>query len=194
MAVSTGGRVLVISGPSGSGKSTICRRLVSDPRVRFSVSSTTRPMRPGEVHGHDYHFVDKERFRRHIAAGDFIEWAEVHGNLYGTPRRPMEEALAAGKVFLVEVDVQGGMRLKTLGLPGVFVFIAPPDLVALEQRLLSRGTDAPEVIQRRLGKAREEMDARDKYDLVVVNRDLDQAVADVRRAAGLDDAPGNEGP
>jgi guanylate kinase len=186
--------VLVISGPSGSGKSTICRRVVSDPRVRFSVSSTTRAMRPGEVDGRDYHFVDKERFRSHIAAGDFIEWAEVHGNLYGTPRRPMEDALAAGQVFLVEVDVQGGMRLKTLGIPGVFVFIAPPDLAALEARLLGRGTDAPEVIQRRLAKAREDMQARDKYDLVVVNRDLDRAVAEVRRAAGLDAPSGNEAP
>jgi guanylate kinase len=179
------GTMLVVSGPSGSGKSTICRRLVSDPRVEFSVSATTRAPRAGEVDGRDYRFMDKARFRSEIERGAFIEWAEVHGNLYGTPRLPMERALAAGRVFLLEIDVQGGAQLKALGLPGVYVFIAPPDLASLRQRLEQRGTDAPDVIERRMAKALEEMRARERYDHVVVNEDLDRTVAEVRRLAGL---------
>jgi guanylate kinase len=179
------GTMLVVSGPSGSGKSTICKRLLADPRVEFSVSATTRAPRAGEVDGRDYHFYDKARFRAAIERGAFIEWAEVHGNLYGTPREPMERALAAGKVFLLEVDVQGGAQLKTLGLPGVYVFIAPPDLGSLRARLEQRGTDAPEVIERRMAKAQEEMRARERYDHVVVNRDLEASVGEVRRLAGL---------
>jgi len=179
--------MLVISGPSGCGKSTICQRLLADPRVRFSISATTRPMRPGEVDGRDYVFVDKERFRRHIEHGDFIEWAEVHDNLYGTLRAPLEKALEEGLVYLVEIDVQGGTQLKALELPGVYVFIAPPDLDVLEERLIGRGTDAPDVIAKRLRKAREELLAQDKYDHIVVNDDLERAVAEVRRLVELEE-------
>lgn len=181
--------MLVVSGPSGSGKSTICKRLMADPRVEFSVSATTRSPRAGEVDGREYRFLDKARFRAEIEHGAFIEWAEVHGNLYGTPRVPMEKALAAGKVFLLEIDVQGGAQLKALGLPGIYVFIAPPDLADLRQRLAHRGTDAPEVIERRLAKAQEEMRARERYDHVIVNQDLERAVAEVRRLAGLSAEP-----
>jgi len=180
------GRMLVISGPSGSGKSTICQRLLEDERVVFSVSATTRPMRRGEVDGGDYRFVDKARFRQLIAEGAFIEWAEVHGNLYGTLRKPVEEALAAGRVCLIEIDVQGGAQLKALELPGTYVFIAPPSMEELEERLVGRGTDAPDVVERRLQKAREEMLARDRYDFVVVNDRLDDAVAEVRGLLGLE--------
>jgi len=181
------GRLLVISGPSGCGKSTICRRLLEDPDVVFSISATTRPMRAGEVEDTDYVFVDKQRFRRHIEAGDFIEWAEVHGNLYGTLRGPMEQALDEGKVYLVEIDVQGGAQLKQLELPGIYVFVAPPDMETLRERLTGRGTDAFEEIERRLQKAHEEMRARDRYDHVIVNDDLDEAVARVRRLVGFDE-------
>ena len=184
------GTMLVVSGPSGSGKSTICKRLISDPRVEFSVSATTRAPRAGEVDGRDYHFMDKARFKEEIERGAFIEWAEVHGNLYGTPRVPMERALAAGMVFLLEIDVQGGAQLKALGLPGVYVFIAPPDLASLRTRLEQRGTDSSEVIERRMAKAREEMRAQERYDHVVVNLDLELAVAEVRRLAGLDRGQG----
>lgn len=183
------GTMLVVSGPSGSGKSTICKRLLGDPRVEFSVSATTRAPRAGEVEGREYHFLDKAGFRAEIERGAFIEWAEVHGNLYGTPRVPMERALEAGKVFLLEIDVQGGAQLKALGLPGVYVFIAPPDLPSLRARLEHRGTDTPEVVERRLAKAQEEMRARERYDHVVVNADLEQAVEEVRRVAGLDAQP-----
>ena len=179
------GRMLVISGPSGCGKSTICRDLIQDERVVFSISATTRPMRKGEVDGRDYLFVDKPRFKQMIEEGAFIEWAEVHGNLYGTLRAPLEDALAEGRVFLVEIDVQGGAQLKALELEGLYVFISPPDMESLEQRLIGRGTDAPDVIERRLQKAREEMRQQDKYDFVVVNDDLAQAIAEVRHIAGL---------
>jgi guanylate kinase len=186
MSAGAEGQVLVISGPSGCGKSTICRRLLEDPRVEFSVSATTRERRPGEVDGRDYRFVDKARFREHIERGDFIEWAEVHGNLYGTLRGPMERAIAAGKVFLLEVDVQGGAQLKALGVPGLYLFVAPPDMETLKERLVGRGTDTPEAVERRLRKAQEEMLSKDKYDRVVVNDDLERAFAEVRRLAGLD--------
>ena len=190
----TAGTLLVVSGPSGSGKSTICRHLMADPRVEFSVSATTRAPRAGEVDGRDYHFMDKARFRKEIERGAFIEWAEVHGNLYGTPRAPMEGALAAGKVFLVEIDVQGGAQLKALGLPGVYVFIAPPDLATLRARLEQRGSDAPDVIERRMAKAAEEMRARERYDHVLVNHDLERTVRDVRRLAGLNDSARKNAP
>jgi guanylate kinase len=181
------GTLLVISGPSGSGKSTICRRLLEDRRVEFSISATTREPRTGEVDGRDYLFLDKARFRAEIERGAFIEWAEVHGNLYGTPRGPMEKALAAGKVFLVEIDVQGGAQLKALGLPGVYVFVAPPSMQVLRQRLERRGTDAPQVIERRLAKASEELRAQERYDHVVVNDDLESSLDEIRGLAGLAD-------
>jgi len=188
------GQLLVVSGPSGSGKSTICKRLREDPRVEFSVSATTRPPRPGEVDGRDYHFLDKARFRAEIERGAFIEWAEVHGNLYGTPRVPMEEALAAGRVFLLEIDVQGGTQLKALGLPGIYVFVAPPDMDVLRERLVQRGTDTPEVVERRMTRAHEEMRAVERYDHVVVNRELESAVAEVRRLCGLEKTAAQRGP
>jgi guanylate kinase len=184
------GRMIVISGPSGSGKTSICRRLLEDPRVQFSVSAPTRKPRAGEVDGRDYHFVTPEWFRQQIRAGNFIEHAEVHGNMYGTPRDPVDRALDEGRFYLLEIDVQGALQLKALDEPGVYVFIAPPDMEELRRRLVGRATDTPEVIERRLQKAEDEYRERAKYDHVVVNRDLDQAVAEVRRLAGLDVQPG----
>ena len=179
----------MISGPSGSGKSTICRRLIEDERVTFSVSATTRPKRTGEVDGRDYRFLSKEEFAAHVQAGDFIEYAEVHGNMYGTLRAPMDEAIAAGGVFLLEIDVQGALQLRGLDVPGLYVFISPPDLEVLRRRLVGRGTDAPEVIERRLKKAEDEMRERTKYDHVVVNDDLERALDEVRRLVGLSPEP-----
>jgi len=178
--------MLLISGPSGSGKSTICKRLLEDPRVVFSVSATTRPKRAGEVDGRDYYFLSREDFRAKAEAGEFIEFAEVYGNLYGTLRQPMNEALAAGKTYLVEIDVQGALQIKALGMEGIYVFIAPPSMEVLRERLAKRGTESPEVLERRLGKAEDEYRERGKYDHVVVNDDLDRAVVEVRHLAGLD--------
>jgi guanylate kinase len=182
----TRGRMLLISGPSGSGKSTLCKRLLEDPRVEFSVSATTRAPRPGERNGVEYHFLSKEEFRRKIAEGAFLEHAEVYGNMYGTLRAPMEAALAAGNVYLVEIDVQGALQLKALDVPGIYVFIAPPSLELLRKRLAGRGTESPEVLERRLQKAEDEYRERVKYDHVVVNDDLDRAVLEIRRLAGLE--------
>lgn len=179
------GGVLVVSGPSGCGKSTLCKRLLDDARVEFSVSATTRPMRKGEVDGRDYHFIDVARFNEHIASGDFIEYAEVHGNLYGTLRAPLEEAVEAGRVYLIEIDVQGALQLQGLGVEGVYAFIAPPSMQVLRERLEGRGTDSQEVIERRLKKAADEMNEQHRYDLVIVNDDLERALAELQAAAGL---------
>ena len=174
------GRMVVISGPSGSGKSTICKRLLEDPSVVFSVSATTRKMRPGEVDGRDYHFLSVEDFRAKVARGEFIEWAEVFGNLYGTLSKPLQDALSQGKTYLLEIDVQGALQLKALGEPGQYIFIAPPDFEELRRRLKKRNTETPEVLERRLHKAEDEYRERIKYDHVVVNDDLERAVAEVR--------------
>ncbi len=180
------GTMLVISGPSGSGKTTICKRLLEDPRVRFSVSATTRAPRPGEVDGRDYHFLSRAQFKTLMAEGAFIEHADVYGNMYGTLRKPMQEALDRGEVYLLEIDVQGALQLKTLGEPGIYVFIAPPDFDELRRRLTARKTEAPDVLERRLKKAEDEWRERNKYDYIVVNDKLDIAVAEIRRIAGLD--------
>ena len=177
--------MVLISGPSGCGKSTIIQRLLSCPEVEFSVSATTRPIREGEVDGADYHFLSQDEFRSRVESGAFIEWAEVYGNLYGTLRAPMESAIASGRVFLVEIDVQGALQLRALGEDGLFVFIAPPSFEELQKRLVGRGTEAPEVVERRLKKAEDEYRERVKYDHVVVNDDLDRAVAEVRSLAGI---------
>lgn len=182
------GRMVVISGPSGSGKSTICNRLREDPHVVFSVSATTRPKRPGEVDGRDYHFLAREEFKHRVEGGDFLEHAEVFGNMYGTLRAPMEKVLAEGNVYLLEIDVQGANQLRALGEPGVYVFIAPPDFEELRRRLASRGTETPEMLERRLHKAEDEWRERVSYDHVVTNDDLDRAVGEVRRLIGLDPA------
>jgi guanylate kinase len=182
------GRMLIISGPSGCGKSTICRELLKDDRVEFSVSVTTRPIREGEVDGRDYRFMTTDDFRELAKTGDFIEYAEVHGNMYGTLRGPMEAALAAGRVYLVEIDVQGANQLKQQGIPAIYTFIAPPSFEVLRERLVGRGTDAPDVIERRLKKAYDEYEERVKYDHVVINEDLDRAMIEVRQLAGLIDA------
>ena len=180
------GRMLLISGPSGCGKSTICRRLLEDPRVVFSVSATTRPPRAGEVDGKDYHFLTKQDFRARIEAGDFIEYADVYGNLYGTLRAPMREALAAGQVYLIEIDVQGALQLKDLEVPGTYVFVAPPSFEVLGERLAGRGTETPEILERRLRKAEDEYRERHRYDHIVINDDLDRAVGEIRCLVGLD--------
>jgi len=186
------GQMLVISGPSGSGKTSICRQLLEDPRVTFSISATTRPARPGEVDGRDYHFVSPEWFREQMRAGNFIEHAEVYGNMYGTLRAPMEEAILRGEVYLVEIDVQGALQLKALGVPGLYVFIAPPSMEELRRRLVGRKTDTSEVIERRLKKAEDELRERVKYDHVVVNDDLERSLNEVRQLAGLDADTGVE--
>ncbi len=182
----TQGNMLLISGPSGSGKSTICKRLLEDPRVVFSVSATTRTKRDGEVDGRDYYFLSVEEFNAKRASGEFLESAEVYGNLYGTLRGPMQEAIAAGSIYLVEIDVQGAMQLLAGKEEGIYIFIAPPSMEELEARLRGRGSETPESLERRLGKAEDEYRERKRYDHVIVNDNLDDAVDEVRRIVGLD--------
>ncbi|MCC7014509.1 MAG: guanylate kinase [Planctomycetes bacterium] len=178
--------MVVMSGPSGAGKSTLCKLLLDDPRVKFSVSATTRAPRAGEIDGRDYHFITPEQFKQLIREGAFIEHAEVHGNLYGTLRKPMEAALERGEVYLLEIDVQGANQLKALGEPGLYIFVAPPDFETLRKRLVGRATDKAEVIERRLKKAEDEYRERIKYDHVVINDDLESSLRRIRSLVGLE--------
>lgn len=187
--MTTPGKMVVISGPSGAGKSTVCRKILEDPRMQFSVSATTRSIREGEVDGRDYYFLDRDEFRKRIEQGDFIEYADVYGNLYGTLRAPMKEALDQGRHYLLEIDVQGALQIKEQQLPGLYIFIAPPDFEELRRRLVGRGTESPEVLERRLKKAEDEYRERVRYDHVVVNDDLEQCLAEVRQLIGLDKEP-----
>ncbi|SDF06667.1 guanylate kinase [Pseudonocardia oroxyli] len=174
------GRLMVLAGPSGVGKSSIVDRLRRElPDLHFSVSATTRAKRPGEVEGVHYHFVSREEFDRLVAAGELLEWAEVHGGLQrsGTPAEPVRRELAAGHPVLVEVDLAGARAVKEKIPDSVTVFVEPPSFEELARRLTYRGTESPEVRERRLRTAVEEMAARDEFDVVVVNDDV-QAVVD----------------
>jgi len=173
-------RLIVITAPSGAGKSTLIRRLMNeDPNLVFSVSHTTRAPRPGEVDGRDYHFVGEAEFDRLVAADGFLEWAEVHGRRYGTAREEIARLLATGKRVLLDIDVQGGLRLQSL-LSALFIFIAVDGPETLRQRLMGRATDDPEVIRRRVANATRELEAGKSWPHIVVNRHLDQAYADLR--------------
>jgi len=180
------GKMVVISGPSGAGKSTVCRRILEDERVEFSISATTRPIRPGERDGRDYYFMSADEFKRRVAAGAFIEHAHVHGNMYGTLREPMRAALAAGRLYLLEIDVQGALQMKAQEIPGLYIFISPPSFDELRRRLVGRATETPEVLERRLQKAEDEYRERIRYDHIVVNDDLELCIEEVRALMGLD--------
>jgi len=175
------GTLFVVSAPSGAGKTTLCNRLLAaDEGLRYIVSHTTRPPRPGEVNDRDYSFVDREAFRRMVEAGAFAEWAEVHGNFYGTSLERLRSALARGHDVLLDIDVQGARQIRRSGLPAVLVFILPPSLEALEARLRGRGSDDEETVRRRLRNARDEIAALPEYDYVVVNDDLETAFESLR--------------
>lgn len=176
------GQLVVLAGPSAVGKSTVVSGLRSAvPDLYFSVSMTTRAPRPGEVDGKDYFFVTPEHFQGRIDRGEMLEWADIHGGLQrsGTPAGPVQEAMDAGRPVLVEVDLAGARNIKRLLPEAQTVFLAPPSWDILVQRLTGRGTETPEVIERRLATAREELDAQGEFDVVVVNDNVDTAVATI---------------
>lgn len=175
------GILLVISAPSGTGKSTLIRKLRREfPRLAFSVSYTTRPPRPGEQDGHDYHFVDKGRFTDLRNAGELAEWAEVHGNCYGTSRPAVQGMLNQGLDVLFDIDVQGSRQLRQAFSEGAFVFLFPPSLQILEERLHARGTENEQSMSKRMVNARHELEQADFFDYWIVNNDLEAAYQDLR--------------
>jgi guanylate kinase len=172
------GRLIVVSGPSGSGKTSIVRRVVARPdlNVRLSVSATTRPPRPGEENGREYFFLSRPDFEAASARGELLEWAEVHGNLYGTPAAPVREALAAGRCEILEIDVQGGQQIIERYPATILVFVDTSSFAVLEERLRSRHTEDELSIQRRLANARREIEQGKMYHHRIINEDLDRAV------------------
>jgi guanylate kinase len=170
------GLLFAVSAPSGAGKTTLCREMaLSISHLTYSVSYTTRSARPGEVHGRDYCFVSKEEFQEKIHRNEFAEWAEVHGHLYGTHAGSIRQVLEQGVDVLLDVDGQGAAALKKLFPEGVFVYILPPSLGALRDRLYERGLDATDEIQRRLNVARREIQNLDQYSYLIVNDDFKKA-------------------
>jgi guanylate kinase len=170
------GLIMIISAPSGAGKTTLCRELLKRfPAMRESISYTTRQPRSGEVHGQDYFFVSHDEFRQMIADDAFAEWAEVHGNLYGTALKTLEEARKNGIDLVLDIDCQGARQLKEQFGGGSYIFILPPSMAELRRRLESRSSDAPEVIERRIRRAAEEIREVRWYDYIIINDQLEHA-------------------
>ena len=170
------GDLYVVSAPSGAGKTTILKAVFEELRgLAYSVSHTTRPPRPGEVHGKDYYFVTREEFQRLIDQEEFLEWAKVHSDYYGTSRKMVEEVLCEGSDVVLDIDVQGAKSLKKKAISGVYVFIAPPSMGVLERRLRARGTETEESLSIRLQNAKKELMAMGEYDYIIVNDRLEEA-------------------
>lgn len=189
------GKIIILSAPSGTGKSTIINRLIKDDGLRlgFSISATSRAPRGAEVDGKDYFFLSDEEFQRRVEAGDFVEWEEVYaGTCYGTLESEVERVTGSGHNLIMDVDVKGALSIKNrFGEEALSIFVMPPDISTLEQRLRSRATDSEETIARRLAKAEYEMGFADRFDTVVVNDELEKAIKDVdshiRMFCGLKD-------
>ena len=177
------GLLVILSSPSGAGKSTLARRLMAwDPTLRFSVSATTRTPRPGEVDGKDYYFRSRDDFAAMVADGEMLEHAEVFGNCYGSPKTPVERAMAEGRDTLFDIDWQGGQQIRNsaLGKDVVSIFVLPPSIAELDRRLRSRGQDSDEVIRGRMAKSQAEISHWAEYDYVLINDDIDRAEADLK--------------
>lgn len=177
------GSLIIVAAPSGAGKTTLVGRLLAaDPHVRLSVSFTTRAPRPGEMDGREYHFIDLARFLAMRERGEFLEWAEVHGNFYGTSRLWLEERTRAGDDVLLEIDWQGAQQVRRLFPEAVGIFIMPPSMAELERRLRGRGSDSDDVIARRLAGALGEIRHVNEFEFVIINKDLDVALSDLQAA------------
>lgn len=174
------GILIVLSGPSGTGKGTICRELLHNcPNLHYSISATTRAPRNGEVNGSNYWFIEQDKFREMINDNGFLEWAEVYGNYYGTPRASVLELLNSGKDVILEIDTQGAMQVKNKFPQGVFIYIVPPSLDELANRIHKRGTETIETIKKRLGCVRSELAYVNNYNYIVVNDEVTKAVASI---------------
>lgn len=182
------GRLFVISGPSGVGKGTIVSELTErlGDSVRLSISATTRQPREGDRDGVDYYFLSEEEFLSKVEKGEFLEYASVHGNYYGTPKPPVQAALEAGLDVILEIDVQGAMQVKENYPEGVFIFILPPSITELRARLAGRGTESEQDMERRMGMALQEIEYLDQYDYGVLNHVLETAVKDVLSIIGAE--------
>ena len=175
------GTLFVVAAPSGAGKSSLVNALLErEPTISLSISHTTRPPRPGELYGRHYYFVEREAFEQQVAEGIFLEHAEVHGNLYGTSRTRVQDLLASGRDVLLEIDWQGAAQIRRSMPDCVSVFILPPSRAELERRLRGRGSDAPDVIERRLHNSREEIAHAHTFDYILVNDVFDDALADLQ--------------
>ena len=180
----TEGKVVIFSAPSGAGKSTIIGRLLEKfPRLEFSISCTSRPPRGKEVHGREYYFLSNDEFKARAGAGEFVEWEEVHpGTCYGTLRSEVDRIWEKGSVIVFDVDVKGGVNLKkTFGASALSVFIMPPSVEELRRRLVGRGTDSAETIEKRVAKAEQEIAHAPQFDRVIVNDSLEEAVAEAEK-------------
>ncbi len=175
------GLVFVVSAPSGAGKTTLCRAVTDSlENLRHSISCTTRNPRPGEKDGRDYFFVTEEKFRNSVRAGDFAEWAEVHSHLYGTSRQALDEMVANGIDVILDIDTQGAKQIRKTYQKAIFLFILPPSLEILEERLRNRRSDDSDEIKKRMRQAREEIREYAMYDYIIVNRDFDKALNELR--------------
>lgn len=175
------GHLYIVAAPSGAGKTTLVRMLLeNDPLIRLSISTTTRSPRPGEVDGREYCFVDVPTFLERVNQGEFLEWAEVHGNYYGTSKRWIEAEMQDGRDVLLEIDWQGAQQVRKVFPDAIGIFILPPSMDALKTRLSGRGTDSAETIARRIAAAQDEMRHADEFDYVIINDDLQQALDNLR--------------
>lgn len=175
------GLLFVVSAPSGAGKTTLCRAMTDSlENLTHSISYATRKPRSGEIDGRDYHFISPARFQAMIDAGDFAEWAEVHSNLYGTSRRVLDDMISKGVDVILDIDTQGAKQIKSKFNTAVFIFIMPPSLEILEERLRNRKSDHEEEINKRMRRAREEIKDFNMYDYIVVNRDFARALTEIR--------------
>lgn len=175
------GNLFIVAAPSGAGKTTLVSLLLeNDPQIRVSISHTTRAPRPGEESGREYHFIDVPAFLDKVQSGEFLEWAEVHGNYYGTSKKWIESEMSSGRDVLLEIDWQGAQQVRKSFPKAIGIFVLPPSMDVLKTRLSGRGTDSAEVIARRIAAAHDEMRHVDEFDYVIINDDLQQASGDLQ--------------
>jgi guanylate kinase len=175
------GNLFIVAAPSGAGKTTLVSLLLeNDPQIRVSISHTTRVPRPGEENGREYHFIDVPAFLEKVQHGEFLEWAEVHGNYYGTSKKWIESEMSSGRDVLLEIDWQGAQQVRKSFSKAIGIFVLPPSMEVLKARLSGRGTDSAEVIARRIAAAHDEMRHVDEFDYVIINDDLQQASGDLQ--------------